>query len=34
MRQTIDHLMLRALQEKQRFADLITGDHRALLEAL
>jgi SNF2 family DNA or RNA helicase len=31
---TMDHMILAALDEKQDFADLVTGDHRSLLEDL
>jgi len=31
---TLDHVMLEALQAKKGFADLITGDHRAILGSL
>lgn len=33
-RQTLDHLIVGALQQKQSFADRVTGDHRKILEAL
>lgn len=33
-RQTLDHLILEALQQKQSLADIVTGDHRKILEAL